>query len=84
MKRWVETLADVPRVIGVVRAAHAESRFADMPYDAEKLLASLEGLVDLQQSGNYYFEGNTFEKIQLDKLVFVAVAHFPDNPPITR
>lgn len=55
MKLRFATQADVPRLVEVGRAAHAESRFASMPYDTEKLLASLGGLVDLQRHGNHFF-----------------------------
>ena len=41
------TLIDVPRMVALAAAMHAESRYADLPWDGDKLRRLIEQLIDI-------------------------------------
>jgi N-acetylglutamate synthase-like GNAT family acetyltransferase len=56
MKIRLATSADIPAMLGLGAAIHAESRFADMPYDEAKLKEGLGELIQLQErAGSHCF-----------------------------
>ena len=55
MKLRLATKDDIPTMVELGRGIHAESRFAALPYDAEKLSRALAGLLDRQIRGSHCF-----------------------------
>ncbi|MDP1905910.1 MAG: GNAT family N-acetyltransferase [Pseudomonadota bacterium] len=56
MKIRYATRNDIPAMLELGRGIHAESRFADMPYDEAKLREGLGELIHLQeQAGSHCF-----------------------------
>lgn len=56
MKIRYATRADIPAMLEVGKVIHAESRFADMPYDETKLRQGLDELIHLQEkAGSHCF-----------------------------
>ena len=49
MKLRFASKQDIPQLVNVGSAVHSESRFNGMPYEEEKLVNNLNGLLDLQE-----------------------------------